>query len=285
MGRINISDNNSAQTTNRLYFGYNHFHNNLLNANGQNVSLDQFTLGAETRFFDGDASLEFRMPFYDNLSTGSTDTLATNVESIGNLSLIYKQRLVQGEAGVFSIGLAVTVPTGDDVNFQLGGVGGDSYIIHNEVVHLAPFGAFLWTVTDNCFIHGFAEVDFATTGNPVEICSPGLGCEALGRLNSQTSLFTDIGAGCWLYRDATADGITGISSNVELHFATALQDADVLQPGTNLGRWSVFSLTSGFDVELFQSSNLKVGVVVPLLTGIDNRFFDAEIIAAWNRRF
>ena len=86
--------------------------------------------------------------------------------------------------------------------------------------------------------------------------------------------------------------MTGLASILELHYTTALQDADVLSATTggtsfrfgNLrNRFDVVNLTVGLHAEMARRTTFRVAGVFPLNT-VD-RPFDSEVQVSVNRRF
>ena len=70
--RLNISENNSAMPTDRLYFSYRHFHNatpTRFFQYEQDFSVDRYTLGGEKTFWDGMMSFEVRVPLENRLTS------------------------------------------------------------------------------------------------------------------------------------------------------------------------------------------------------------------------
>ena len=55
---MKIGDDTSPLPVDRVFFDYNHFHNALLTANGQDISLNRYTFGLEKTYFDGMTSVE-----------------------------------------------------------------------------------------------------------------------------------------------------------------------------------------------------------------------------------
>lgn len=293
--RIKIAEHNKALPDDRVYFLYNHFHNALnvaqipapgappINANA--FSIDRYLFGAEKTFLDGDWSVELRMPFTNGLDFATPDFRLAGGE-VGDLSVILKHLLYVDDTSAISAGLGINTPTGSDaqvflpfqtpppVEFTLG----------NEALHLLPFVGFLCDPDTGFYFHGFVQADIATKGNPVLVTGGGVPI-ADGRLNDQTLLYVDAGAGYWLFRDATASCLTAAAVTAEFHYTTALQDADtVVLPGigdigSRRNRFDVVNATVGLHVELREHTNLRVGGVFPLADEL-NRFFDSEVQVA-----
>jgi hypothetical protein len=141
------------------------------------------------------------------------------------------------------------------------------------------------------FLSAFAQVDIATGGNTIIARNEQTGATLdIGKLNDQTLLYLDLAAGYWLYRDPCAERFTGLAAVAEVHYTTALQDADIVPgPGPVLlgnldNRFDVVNGTIGLQVLMFDASSLRVAGVFPL-GDEDHRFFDSEVQVQFNRRF
>ena len=211
---------------------------------------------------------------------------------IGDLAVLWKRVLYQRECVAASAGLALTIPTGSDVrgSFPLLGT---TFEVANHAVHLAPFLAYSRTA-DRAFLHAFAQLDVAANGNRIMVNDTMLGLVALGRLNEQSLLYLELSAGYWLYQNLCARGITGVAGMVELHYTTALQDADVvafpaLTPGPSFGgvdnRFDVPNLTVGLHIEMEAGTAIRLAGVFPLASAADDRFFSSEVQVAIIRKF
>jgi hypothetical protein len=145
------------------------------------------------------------------------------------------------------------------------------------------------------FYHAFLQVDVPTNGNRidyVDFFGPG----RIGDYNEQTLMYLDLSVGRWLYRDPCARFLTGLAGLIEVHYTTALQDADLnlqLLSGDlpTLFAFSNFAnridevnLTVGLHAEIANDTLCRVGAVFPLNDG-DDRSFDAELQVQVERRF
>ena len=289
-GVTKISDSNKAAIGCRTYLLYNHFHNAIqaeLDLGGplnelRKAHIDRFTLGLERPLGNTNWSAEFRVPIFVNLGTSFPGVSTFDAGELGNIAGIFKRELYRTEDAVLSAGLGVSLPTGDDV---LAGGDNEFLLIRNEAVHLMPFIA-VQRQWESWFLHGFVQADFDLNGNTVE------GERTFfdsGVLNDQTLLFVDLGIGRWLYRNEYAPFVRGLAGMFEIHYETALQDADIvtldigLFPGpatlgNTINRFDVINVTGAIQVNIGQRSSLRVGASAPL-TQPDNRFFDAEVAA------
>jgi hypothetical protein len=202
--RVNISENNSPLIQDRAYFSYRHFHNvsetNLFTelggapAHPNDLNVDRFTLGFEKSFWDGLFSLEVRVPgaceMNSDLSlimhtSGTNLPITDKAAEMGNISVIMKALLLQRCEFTLSGGVAVMIPTADDVS-----VHGDfdtpfiivsdqqvplwayadvdfDVLVNNDTVNISPFLGWVWTPSHRFFHQGFWQVNVAT--NPSDL--------------------------------------------------------------------------------------------------------------------
>lgn len=276
-----------ALPTDRVFVLYNHFHNALeLRANNQSTtnSVDQFTFGFEKTSEDELWSFEVRMPFSGeaDLSAGGTNVQA---DGVGNLVATLKRLLYSDSTFAAALGLAVVAPTGSDASVTVDN--SDVRIdFENKSTHLLPYLAVQITPDDNWFFHAFCQVDAAANRNDVTLTVGNI--TETDSLADQTLLYLDASAGYWWYRANDDEGLTGLASVVELHYTTALENADVAElSGVEIGnfenRFDVLNLTAGVHSEWNGNSALRVAIVVPL--DRDERFFDSEVQVSFIRRF
>jgi hypothetical protein len=296
VGRMKIAENDKALPMDRVFFNYNHYHN-AFDANldvttpgsGRNSSLDVYTIGAEKTFREGDWSLEVRMPFAGDYDVRA-GRFGVSGGEVGNLWVAAKRLLVASECGAVVAGLAIDTPTGSDVN---GHFDTTSFVVHNDAAYLGPFLGALYVPNDRWFYQGFLQVDVAAGGNRVDWADSGLGTSGtFGRVTPQTLMYVDLSVGRWLIRDPEAT-LSGLAALVEFHYATSLQEADVIGGsvgnlnmafGNLLGHIDVPNLTVGLHAELNGHTDVRFGAVFPLVSDAQ-RQFDAEVQFSLNRRF
>lgn len=284
------NEHSRALPTDRVFGLYHHFQNALesTSSNGSfrpaNANIDRFTVGFEKTFFDGNASLEMRMPFSAPVSLA---TAGSNFEmqSVGDLVVTLKGMLYSDESQAFSVGLAVGAPTGSDVNVNLPNSGPSSFTLYNDATHLIPFIAYQAAPTDDFFFNGFLQFDTPTNANSVQVRSPGPTVSNFSVMN-QTLMFADASFGYWWYRDPENEGLSGLASVFELHYTTAVTDADVVADraqlvafNSNAGHFDVLNLTLGLQANVGRSAIIRTGYVTPLRSS-PHRFFDSEISVA-----
>jgi hypothetical protein len=284
---IMLTENDKAMPMDRVFFYYNYYHNAIeafeMGTPIGAQSIDQYTIGFEKTFRDGLWSAEVRFPLWQIPSFTSSE-FATDSGDIGNLAVILKRLLIQTDTTAVAAGLGIGTPTGSDTHGQ--GVASD-YEIRNDAVHLSPFIGMLSMPNEHMFYQGFLQVDVATNDDPVVF-----GGQELGKLHEQTMLFVDLSLGYWLYRNPRGCPITGVAPVLEYHYASTLQDADivtgtdgqqVLSYGNIYNRLDISNITLGLHTELGKTT-VRVGGVFPLETG-SNRYFDAEVQVSINRQF
>jgi hypothetical protein len=183
-----------------------------------------------------------------------------------------------------AVGTMVDVPTAPDGRFNFGG---ETLLITNDSVHVAPFVGFAYAPNCNFFAIGFVQVDIDANGDPV---SEGfVEQEPVGRFRDPSLLYVDLSLGYWLFRDEPRCGryLTGIAPVLELHYTTTLQDyrgvAGAIDP-VNAGT-DCLNLTAGFHFQMGPCSMLTVGGVVPLQTSPRDKEFDSEALVQFDRRF
>jgi hypothetical protein len=219
------------------------------NAPRVSANLNRELFGFEKTFLDGYASIELRMPL---------NQLATNFAGFGganaaDLTIIgkYAVLLDPTSGDVFSIGMAVTAPTGSGVNTVDG-------TFHSTLVQ--PWFGYIWNA-DRFFIQAFHSLVVPTDSRDV------------------TLLFNDIGFNYWLYRGPRNAALNFIVPTAEVHVTTPLDhrsaDAALFVPDTVV-------LTGGVHFGLFRNSTLSLGVATAV-TG--PRLFNVESFLQFNWRF
>jgi len=205
------------------------------------------------------------------------------------------ERRHRDELTAVGAGCAVTMPTGDDTAFS---VGGQTFNIQNDTAHLIPFLGMLNQSPDQrWFVMGVGGLDIPMRGNQIEFVDPIAGAQDLGRLVDQTLLYLDLTVGRWMYRNPESDTLTGFAVQAELHYAGTLRDANTLQGvvsgvGWNTG-FNFGNTRNRFDnafaalvlhAELQNQTDVRVGWILPV-NDANNRFFDSEFIVAVTQRF
>ena len=281
--RVKLAENSSPLPMDRWIGNYNLFDN--VEGIGD---VTRFTFGIEKTFDDGLKSIEARMSFAHTLS--STQIFRTPIgpppfvtqsldDEFGNLILTYKQVIRPLDDGIVTAGIGVGIPTADEqLLFNQDPVNPVLLMkIHNDAVHLMPFVAFMRQPNDKLTIQGFAQVDFATSGNPVLIRTTG-GTGPLtnaAKIESVPLLFLDLGlAYKWIEnREGLINAVTPL---LELHYSLGMRNRDQLQLDPtqsapfdfeSSGRISVLNLTAGTSLQMGESIFVRPAFSIPLSNG------------------
>jgi len=250
-------------------------------------------VGVERTFFDGLYSIDVRMPFTSDFGFSSTN-FDIQGGNIGNLAVSLKRLMYETDNTSVVAGLGLDLPTGSDVNGRIDNLSNTTYTVHNEAVLIQPFLGVLSASDDDYFFHGFLQLDVPANGNGITYRNPlAVTTGDIGPYNDQTLLEVDVAAGTWLHQDPHSR-VSGLAALVELHYTTALQNADVVSAdidgagtiltfGGSANRFNILNLAFGLDAEV-GLTNFRIGAIFPL-TDSTNRMFDSEIQAQINRRF
>jgi hypothetical protein len=278
---LKIAEGQSPRPIDRVYFNFNGYAN--LNKDQfdnpiqpvHNINLYRWVFGFEKTFMDGTVSLGVRVPFYTITAEGRDFTVVPtplgpaigpgdagqSTTHFGNVSAILKAILWEDRqtGSLLSAGATVSVPTASSQLIDPG---------PSTLLYLQPFGGFIINRGD-FFVQGFTSL-ILPIARPESIV-----------------LFTDVGAGYWLYRDPSASGLlTGVAPTVEVHVSTPLRQAnpnvDLFGIFDRLRLHDVVDFTAGVTFELSGRSTLGLGVAVPV-TG--PKLFEVEGLAQLNWRF
>jgi hypothetical protein len=295
--RVKIGENNSPIPQDRMFAMYNHFHNAYEFTEGifssgpvtRQENIDRFTFGVEKTFLDQWWSVELRVPVVAALDVEG-ESFAARGGSWGNLAVIVKRLLYEGEYVALAAGLGLDLPTGSDFESR---VGFGELRFENDSTHLLPYLGAVVDAGGGLFFTGYVQVDVAANGNGVFAGIPGQ-INQVGTYNEQNLMYFDLGAGYWIFDNPYGECITGIAAMLEFHHTTAVQDTDVVivqAPGTSAvitnpgNRFDVTNVSTGLNFDLGGWSNLRVAGVFPLGDAFDRRFFDAEVQVQYNQRF
>jgi hypothetical protein len=201
--------------------------------------------GVEKTFLGGDASVEIRVPLFQ---TGGNFDGGFNGDHFGDLTSVFKFALInEPETQVFSVGVALTFPTGPTIP-GADGRNIDSVLIQPFMGYLRNFGSF--------YALAFTSIVAPSDGRDTDL------------------LFNDLTLG---YRLRPGNGVfTSVTPVFEVHVCTPLEhDRELTVPDT-------VSFTSGVHLGIGSRSTLSLGVNVPV-TG--PRPYDVEALAQINFRF
>jgi len=281
--RVKLAENSSPLPMNRWIGNYNLFDN--VDRIGD---VTRFTFGVEKTFDDGLKSFEARISFAHTLASnqiyrvpaGSAPFVTKNLDDeFGNLILTYKQIVRPLDDGIVTAGIGVGLPTADDQFLFNQNAANPALLmkVHNDAVHLMPFIAFMRQPNDKLMIQGFAQVDFATSGNPVLIRTTPAPSPLTNaaKIEDVPLLFLDLGlAYKWIEnREGLINAVTPL---LELHYSLGMRNRDQLQfgqPGSQVfdfetsGRISVLNLTAGASLQMGDSIFVRPAVSIPLTNG------------------
>jgi hypothetical protein len=278
VGREKMAENNSPDTDARLYWSYS-FYNDVFGGIGD---VNRNSLGIEQPVWDGMASVAIRFPFAGTLDVDQVAgaTTARNTQ-FGDVTLIGKVILWREDGFVLSSGLGLTVPTAN--NSRVFTTTGTRILeLHHQSVHLLPFLAMLRASECGWYWQSFLQLDIAANGDPVDFDIAGANLNRVGVLQDQTLLLADIGVGYWLV-GGPGDESPGIAATAELHYTTALQQADAIRLGalnltSSLNRFDALNFTTGLNIAINDRMNIRPAFVIPLADDI----FDYEAMVQAN---
>lgn len=268
-----VADNASPKPTDRVFFTYNYF-DNLRGAGGslpRTVTVEPISFGSittvvpgaivterprnvhrelfgfEKTCLGGDASVELRVPLYQ---TNRDD--AFNADDFGDLTVVTRYALVNDrETGnVFSVGLAVTAPTGPAINTVAGDI--NSTLIQPWIGYIRRSG--------NVYFQGIHAVLIPTNSDDVPL------------------IFNDLSTGYIM--PINRSGIAFVAPNFEVHITTPLEERD---SSSVVQIPDIVTLTAGVHIGLGQGRTLlSFGIATPV-TG--PRPMDVEGFVQLNFRF
>lgn len=293
-----IADNNSAIPFDRVFFGFNYFHNGADGAiNGpvpsltaRSSSISRYTVGVERTFLDGLGSIETRFVFGDTNDFGhapvgqGVNGYQAFSPTMGNLSFIGKMLLFENDSTALAAGLALECPTGGDSRVQ----SGSSIIeVWNNATYVTPYIGLLKKPVDSpWFANAFVQFELPLWGNRVVAFDTASNLvRDFGKLSPQTSVFVDVGVGRWLL-DNPGGLVSGVAGFFEAHYNMALNAPDSLDGSVDTGsvssdfvvnsvgtRFEVADVTAGLHFEFAGRSKLRLGAVIPVT---QERTFETE---------
>lgn len=295
---LKAGENNKPLPMDRVSFQYNGFQNALhrqmsipeiLPPVNQGGNVDMYTFGFEKTLLAGQDSIEVRLPILGVQNPTGPGGEGFESGSFGDATLFWKHLMYRDEMTAISAGLGVSLPTAGDITGQ--GLG-SPLVIHTDAVHVTPYIGIMTSPNDRWFAMSFLQIDFATSGNPIESPDP---AAPTGVYTEQNLLMADFMIGRWLYQNLDAYRLQGIAAVFEVHYATTLQDGDRIRTslpvigapvlGNLANRVDTFNLTGGVHFQIGPLANLRVGCVLPVQDTIPNRQFDSEINVSFNRFF
>jgi hypothetical protein len=313
--RLNIAEANSPLPNDRFYYSYRHFHNaSTISAYQfrESVDTDRHLIAWEHLFWDGMASLELRLPIEERMRSeifslitptfGVVDPLVgpndgRRVE-LGNISGIFKYLLVERDWLAVSAGLGLTLPTAQDVEYNLA-VDGEivfpsapditadeiaafQAVFANETIYLEPFLAWLMKEPTSPWFHqGFLQIEVAA--NPSQVTVFGDGATLFSQsgvpigfydfntptperveLFAQTLMRFNLGSGYLFVDRPQAAGTRQLAGLLEMHYTTTLEDANLsevpLNTQSSLGTVPLQAITVGNGKNRVDILNVAAGM-------------------------
>lgn len=299
------------------------------------LDINTWTFGLERKLNDT-SSLDVRLPINTQLAsnlnfaqtTGPVTSFPLNDTdvTVGNLGLILKKALLRTDELYLSGGASLNLPTAPNVtvrttinddqfrNFNPANgnpLGTFPYRFSmnthysNDTVNLTPFlGAVIRPSTS---LYGMSFLQLDVPLNPSRVESSGdsfLNNQPVstfnlqGRVDQQVLLRANLAAGKWLWQNDQNRFINSMGIQGEMHYTTALNDADFLGPisaapnlgvGSGVGFGNAFNridlLDSVFGIQMvMQKTLITNSFIVPMRSG-SNRNYDFEYSLSVNRRF
>lgn len=293
VGRMKFTENTSILPVDRVYFGYQWYTNSplLVGAGGGDTNVNRFTPGFEKTFFNGQTSIEVRVPFAGTVSGDqNVDSLGAYDLQLGNVTLFFKALLLQTDTFAIGSGLSVSTPTADDT-LLTNGVG--QIGIENSGTHLAPYLGVIWN-PGRLFSQFYGQYDFDVSSRDVvgRFGSGGSFSQDInfGGYSDPDMYFLDWNAGYWIYRESACRSfLTGIAPVVELHYNQSIGGSDVVFNDIQTvaavdSTVGILNITLGTHFEFNERTVLTLGAGLPLLDG-NNRQSDFELNVFLNHRF
>lgn len=279
-GAFKVGENASPRPVDRVYVTYNFYNDIRSNLNGPTgpfttttttpfgnrnvggvttttttlagapyVNLHREVFGFEKTFFDGRASVEVRLPLFQQQS--SLDGF--RADNMGDVTIIgkYAFLLDRSTGNVVSGGVAVTAPTGPGIATLDGTI---------RATLIQPWGGYIWNY-NRLFLQGFHSVVIPTDQRDVSL------------------LFNGIGVGGWLYRGEANRPISFIAPAAEVHVTTPLNHRGFLD---NIYAPDMVVMTGGVHVGILGRSRLSLGVATPVS---GPRVYGFEAFAQFNWRY
>jgi hypothetical protein len=249
-GAFKIAENESPRPQCRVYFDYN-FYNNFNDFAGNTLDLHRATLGFEQCIMGGNASIGARIPVLWHDRTGGG-----NIDGIGDLTVITKYAFLNNcdTGNVASAGVAVTAPTGRDIDLGFG-TSINTWLFQ-------PYVGSIFNVCD-AYVNGFSSVVIPS------------------RSDFPTVWYNDVGFGYRLYRCNSDSLLTSVIPTVEGHLQTPLNHTGV-SSGGDIFAINMLTVTAGVHLGLWDRAYLTIAANTPVF---GPRPYDIEVIAQFNLKF
>jgi hypothetical protein len=251
-----MADNQSPRPMDRVYAAFNFFDDmntrNLTGAGIHDVKIFREYFGIEKTFFEGNASVNLRLPVNSITAQGVSPRGST---AVGDLSILMKFALWQDRStgDLISAGMGIGTPTGPAA------FAGASYARAPNPAFVQPFLGFIKTF-GNFYTQGFTAVDV-----PFDV-------------NVVTIYYNDLGMGYFFRASDPEQFLTGFAPSMEVHVNTPLnhRHASAADPA---GTFDIVNLTFGLTAVTRQRAMISVAFVEPV-TG--PRPFSGELAVLLN---
>lgn len=311
--RTKVSDNFSPIPQHRVYAQTHYFHNlystefeDSFSDGGVSGSESAWltTLGFEVPLNDGNASVEFRLPLLHAPNTnnvlvdglyGEVGNQSASSGPVNNLSVIFKNVLLEEEDRLISGGIAFNLPTAEDVS---GRVGLMNYSVENGTTNVIPFLAAVFQLQQGWMFQIHTQLDVPLGGDDFrfsEVSVPLIAAPESGTFGTfEESILGSIDmqlARQW-YRSPDNGWIQNVTGVMEARLTQALSNSKGIKGSAaeldGLGGTEVIvsyrqkdtqatylNLTFGVQIDFRDNWHMRLGQVVPL---IDNGFTSETLI-------
>ena len=309
VGQIKLMEAGSPIPRDRVMLNYSYFSGVPIGTG--NLNVNRFTPGFEKTFFEGNSSIEVRVPMAITAASTFVHDEISSIDStdyqFGNVTTFLKTLLYRDDTFAMSAGGGLVLPTAANTVMlsEFNGRDHTDLIIRNESIHLMPFLGGTYTPNDRFFSQSMVQVDFSANGNPVSVesISPqfpfgeGGPLKRIGSLNDATFLYASVGTGYWLHRAAAGTSrLTGIAPIAELHYNRSLQPTDsVTIPnsgftyylrgqtiGSKDSNIEVINVVFGLTILADDNKSLTAAYTVPIGGGRDMQFTgEVRVLFNW----
>jgi hypothetical protein len=210
-------------------------------------------------------------------STQTFGAIDSNHAELGNITLAFKQMLINFDNFVLTTGIGVQTPTADD-NVIKNAINQELVRVVNKQVRLLPYLATLH-ISGDWFWQNYVQVDVAANGNNVYFN----GGKA-GVLQEQNFIYVDSSLSRWIYRDYRKG--TGWALTGETHYNRTLGTADYFASngfiaGTPGFQANIVNMTFG-STYVYGKTTFTTAYGTPIT---QDRGFDGEFRLLVNRFF
>jgi hypothetical protein len=255
-----MADNQSPRPLDRVYAAFNFFDDlnvgNPPSAGLRDVRIYREYFGIEKTFFDGNASVNLRLPVNSISARGTLPGLGGSSTAAGDLSILTKFALWQDRASgdILSSGVGIVTPTGPSA------FAGASFARAPNPAYIQPFVGFIKT------FGGFYTQGFTAINVPFDA-------------RVATIYYNDLGMGYYFRAPDPDRLISAVAPSMEVHVNTPLNHRGGFNSSVPGATVDIVDLTFGITAVTHQRTMISVGLVEPV-TG--PRPFSGELIVLVN---